>query len=85
MKKIFSLIFAGGLTISSLSAQEKLNVLYVGGSANIETFGTRDLDPPRCGFGKGTHCRFHQISPAALHQSNRCRWQELQSRHVGRR
>lgn len=45
MKKIFSLIFAGGLTISSLSAQEKLNVLYVGGSANIETFGTRDLDP----------------------------------------
>ena len=28
MKKIFSLIFAGGLTISSLSAQEKLNVLY---------------------------------------------------------
>ena len=45
MKKIFSLIFAGGLTISGLSAQEKLNVLYVGGSANIETFGTRDLDP----------------------------------------
>ena len=29
MKKIFSLIFAGGLTISGLSAQEKLNVLYV--------------------------------------------------------
>ena len=43
MKKIFSLIFAGGLTISGLSAQEKLNVLYVGGSANIETFGTRQL------------------------------------------
>lgn len=41
MKKIFSLIFAGGLTISGLSAQEKLNVLYVGGSANIETFGKR--------------------------------------------
>ena len=47
MKKIFSLIFAGGLTISGLSAQEKLNVLYVGGSANIETFGTRDLIPPQ--------------------------------------
>ena len=73
MKKIFSLIFAGGLTISSLSAQEKLNVLYVGGSANIETFGTRDLDPAAV------------AASAALHQSNRCRWQELQSRHVGRR
>mgnify|MGYP001430043356 CR=1 FL=1 len=34
MKKIFSLIFVGGLTISGLSAQEKLNVLYVGDIRN---------------------------------------------------
>ena len=84
MKKIFSLIFAGGLTISSLSAQEKLNVLYVGGSANIETFGTRDLDPAAvAASAKERTADF--IKFLRQHQSNRCRWQELQSRHVGRR
>ena len=81
MKKIFSLIFAGGLTISSLSAQEKLNVLYVGGSANIETFGTRDLDPAAV----AASAKERTADFIKFHQSNRCRWQELQSRHVGRR
>lgn len=44
MKKIFLTLFAAGLAVMPLAAKEKLNVLYVGGSANIETSGGTLVD-----------------------------------------
>ena len=44
MKKLMLSLFAAGLAVMPLAAKEKLNVLYVGGSANIYTSAGMNID-----------------------------------------
>lgn len=44
MKKLATILIAAAMTLA-VSAKEKLNVLYVGGSSNIETTGAGEVDP----------------------------------------
>ena len=44
MNRLLVSLLAAGIAAMPMDAKEKLNVLYVGGSANMETMGVSGID-----------------------------------------